>query len=41
MCMRDHVTNNMGGVVSVECSGDGLYVGYEKMRCVLDEKDGE
>ena len=22
-------------VVSVDCSGDGLYIGYEKKRCVL------
>ena len=25
----------VGGVVSVECSGDGLYIGYEKKRCVM------
>ena len=31
----------VGGVVSVECSGDGLYIGYEKKRCVLGERDGE
>ena len=30
----------VGGVVSVECSGDGLYIGYEKKRCVLGEEDG-
>ena len=30
----------VGGVVNVECSGDGLYVGYEKKRCVLGERDG-
>ena len=30
----------VGGVVSVDCSGDGLYVGYEKKRCVLGEADG-
>ena len=27
-------------VVSVDCSGDGLYIGYEKKRCVLGEEDG-
>ena len=24
----------------VDCSGDGLYIGYEKKRCVLGEEDG-
>ena len=24
----------------VDCSGNGLYIGYEKKRCVLGEKDG-
>ena len=23
----------------VDCSGDGLYIGYEKKRCVLGEED--
>ena len=27
-------------VVRVDCSGDGLYIGYEKKRCVLGEEDG-
>ena len=27
-------------VVSVDCSGDGLYIGYEKKRCVLGEENG-
>ena len=27
-------------VVSVDCSGDGLYIGYKKKRCVLGEEDG-
>ena len=27
-------------VVSVYCSGNGLYIGYEKKRCVLGEEDG-
>ena len=27
-------------VVSVDCSGNGLYIGYEKKRCVLGEEDG-
>ena len=31
----------MGGVVNVDCCGNGLYVGYEKKRCVLGERDGE
>ena len=31
----------VGGVVSVDCSGNGLYIGYEKKRCVLGERDGE
>ena len=26
-------------VVSVDCSGDGLYIGYKKKRCVLGEED--
>ena len=26
-------------VVSVDCSCDGLYIGYEKKRCVLGEED--
>ena len=30
----------VGGEVSVDCSGDGLYIGYEKKRCVLGEEDG-
>ena len=30
----------VGGVVNENCSGDGLYVGYEKKRCVLGEVDG-
>ena len=30
----------VGGVVSVDCSGNGLYIGYEKKRCVLGEEDG-
>ena len=31
----------VGGVVSVDCSGNGRYIGYEKKRCVLGERDGE
>ena len=27
-------------VVSVDCSGNGLYIGYEKKRCVLGEENG-
>ena len=27
-------------VVSEDCSGDGLYIGYEKKRCVLGEENG-
>ena len=27
--------------MSVDCSGDGLYIGYEKKRCVLGEEDGD
>ena len=30
----------VGGVVSIKCSGNGLYVGYEKKQCLLGEKDG-
>ena len=30
----------VGGEVSVDCSGDGLYTGYEKKRCVLVEENG-
>ena len=30
----------VGGVVSVDCSCNGLYIGYEKKRCVLGEEDG-
>ena len=30
----------VGGEVRVDCSGDGLYIGYEKKRCVLGEEDG-
>ena len=30
----------MGGEVSVDCSGNGLYIGYEKKRCVLGEENG-
>ena len=26
--------------VSVDCSGNGLYIGYEKKRCVLGEENG-
>ena len=29
----------VGGVVSVDCSGNGLYIGYEKKRCVLGDED--
>ena len=27
--------------MSEDCSGDGLYIGYEKKRCVLGERDGK
>ena len=30
----------VGGEVSVDCSGNGLYTGYEKKRCVLVEENG-
>ena len=31
----------VGGVVNVECGGNELYIGYEKKRCVLGERDGK
>ena len=31
----------VGVVVNVECGGNELYIGYEKKRCVLGERDGK